>query len=410
MAGGTLTTMDKVLKEFYLPPIQDQFSSKKALLYKIERGRKQDVRGKSFIIPLATARSQGTGARAEDGTLPTAGNVTWNNMTPTMRYNYAVIRVTGPSIDAAKSDRGSFVRSLDAEVKGAEESLLRSVNRQLNGNGSGVLNVCGTTSSSTTVVMLDTQFLEVGMTIDIRTMADGTVVSSASARTIVSIIAGTSFVISGAAVSTTTGLDAVYIAGARNIEMMGILGAISDIDPDATEPDDTGADTGYGSFQGLAVATNAFWKSTRLTAAANREISVKLMQDLVTEIDLASGKGDEVNFAYSRHGQFNKFGLLLVNDRRYAGNNVSFEGGFKYLSFDEVQWYFDRDCRKNRVFMANLSDLKIYQMSQVRWADREGHVLKWDANKDAWQAFLYWYAELGLGKRFCHGVLEALSE
>ena len=411
MAGTTLTTLDAILKEIYLPGIQKQFNEKKVLLAKIKKGAKADVVGKKFVIPLATSRHQGIGARAEDGSLPTAGNTTYSNMTPSMRYNYAQVRVTGQAIEAAKSDKGSFLRALDSELKGATESLQRSVNRQLCGDGSGALAKLTATANNKVQAFDDTRYMEVGQTIDISQHDDG---SGTVSGTVESIGSSTSvtFVSAVNTGSLTANEASAYIGGSRNLEMMGINGIVDDRDPTDVLYGGAGAadKTGVASLQGLAVATNTFWKATRKNnSGTNRDLSISLMQDTLTDIDLNSGAGSDINMLFCRHGVFNKYGLLLVPDRRYAGNNLKFEGGFKTLEFNGIPMFFDRDCVKNTLFFLNTDVLKLYEMAPLRFADREGHVLKHDSGKDAWTAFLYWYAELGVTKRFALGKLTDIT-
>lgn len=408
MAGATLTTIDKILKDFYLPALQDQFNKSKVLLYKIKRGPKYAVSGKQVVIPLVTQRHFGHGPRAEDTDLPTAGNVGYDRSTLTVKNLYGRLRITGPAIEAAKNDRGAFVRSLDAEIRGTEEGFGRMVNRMLNNEGSGLLAICGATTASTTINVKHTRYCEVGQVVDILTIASGSAI--ATARTITAVdAANNTITISGSAISTTDKADGVYLTGARNQDMMGILGIVNDRNP--ANVLDTAAGTGVPVLQGLDVSTATFWKSTRLhNSGTLRPLSIDLLQDLLTNIDLASGQADGIDMLFSRHGQWNKYGLLLIPDRRYGGSQMELDGGFKYLTFDGIPWYFDRDCWPNRVFALNTSDLVIYEMAPIRWADREGHVIKPVANRDAWEAWLYWYAELGVGRRFVHGVLEDLDE
>jgi hypothetical protein len=411
MAGGTLTTLDKVLKELYLPAIQDQINTKKVLLSKVERGPKRDVVGKSFVIPIMTGRHQGHGARAEDETLPAAGSVTWSNMTPSMKRNYARVRITGPAIEAAKSDKGSFVRALDSEIKGAEEGFLRSINRQVNGDGSGILALCGATGGSATVVVQDTKYLEVGQVVDVLVASSGSATSLITGETITAVDPVAKTITLSTSITTVAGTQAVYLTSSRNKEMMGILGLVNDQDPSAVLGATGG--TGVGSLQGLAVASNTFWKSSRLhNSGTNRSISIRLLQSLFTEIDLASGRAFEIDMLYSRHGVWNAYGELLVPDRRFAGNAAEFDGSFQYLSFNGVKWFYDRDSPSNRVFAIDSKDIKLYEMSKIQWAARGNNasVLKWVADKDAWQAWLYWYSELAVARRFKHGVLEDITE
>lgn len=412
MAGATTTTVTSVLKQVYLPPIQDQFNKAKVLLKKIKRASKKDVVNNKAIIPLATARHQGHGSRAEDATLPGAGNVAYTTMTPPLRYQYAVVRITGPAIEAAKTDRMSFVRTLDSEIKGAEEGFLRSVNRQLFGLGTGILTVCGTTSSSTTVNVNNTRYLEVGQTIDIKDITSNSSITDSYTITEGDIDATNNTLTVSAAVSTNS-TDGVYLEDARNIDIMGLEGIVDDRDPDdiILPGGKTGVSNGFGALQGLSVASASYWKATRdHNSGTNRAITVRLLQQTIENIDLSSGLGSSLDMIISRHGQFREYGLLLVPDKRYGPSPNKMDGGFKFLEFDGIPWYFDRDCPPNKVFFLNTSVLRLYENAPIQWADRDGAVLYRDSNKDAWNAWMYWYVEMGVTKRFALGKLEDLSE
>jgi hypothetical protein len=91
-----------------------------------------------------------------------------------MKYLYGRIKLTGPSIKAARTNEGAFIRAVESEMKGLTTDLKSSLNRQLYGDASGALTVCGTTSASTSVVVVSTAKLRVGMVIDVLVTADGT--------------------------------------------------------------------------------------------------------------------------------------------------------------------------------------------------------------------------------------------
>ena len=68
MAGGTLTTVDSILKEYYLGPVQEQLNNEVLLLSRIE-ARSEDLVGKAAFVPLHTGRSSGIGAVAMNVTV-----------------------------------------------------------------------------------------------------------------------------------------------------------------------------------------------------------------------------------------------------------------------------------------------------------------------------------------------------
>ena len=71
--GSTLSTFDAILKTQYLGPIREQLNSSSVLYSRLEKNE-DSVVGKNFTIPLHYGRNEGVGARAEGGTLPSAGN------------------------------------------------------------------------------------------------------------------------------------------------------------------------------------------------------------------------------------------------------------------------------------------------------------------------------------------------
>ena len=59
--AATITTLDAILKEFYVGPIQDQLNQEVLALELFEKA-KLDWSGKQVIIPIHTARNSGVGA------------------------------------------------------------------------------------------------------------------------------------------------------------------------------------------------------------------------------------------------------------------------------------------------------------------------------------------------------------
>src|SRR5581483_11617010 len=126
------------------------------LLLSLIEKNSTDIEGRRAVLSLHVQRNSGVGARAEGGTLPTAGNQTYAQERVPLRFNYARITLTGPIMRAMKSDKGSFVRALESETKGATNDLKRDFNRQLWGTSDGVIIATSTTTSSTTVNLAST--------------------------------------------------------------------------------------------------------------------------------------------------------------------------------------------------------------------------------------------------------------
>ena len=65
-----------VLKDDYQPAVREQLNNAHMLLNQIERNSK-DTEGTAAVLSLHVSRNSGVGARAEGGTLPTAGHQGW---------------------------------------------------------------------------------------------------------------------------------------------------------------------------------------------------------------------------------------------------------------------------------------------------------------------------------------------
>ncbi len=100
---ATTTTLDKALKEYYLPPAREQLNNENMMLAQIERTT-QHVEGREAVLSLHVGRNSGIGARAEGGELPTAGNQQYIDARVGLAYNYLRIRVSGQAMKATAND------------------------------------------------------------------------------------------------------------------------------------------------------------------------------------------------------------------------------------------------------------------------------------------------------------------
>lgn len=394
--AANLTSFDPILKTQYLGPIREQLNQATELLKRI--GTEYDsVTGKNFTIPMHYGRNEGIGARTEGAALMSAGQQAYKEAIVPMRYLYGRIQITGPTIKAAKNDAGAFVRAIDSEIKGVTRDLKSALNRMLTGDGTGRLATCGTTSSATTVVVASTAKLHAGMAIDVLVADDGTTSTGAVGRSISSITSATTFVISGAAI-TTDGTFAVYISGSRNIEVMGLSGIVSDADI-------TG---GYGSLQSLAVATYPWHKSISSgNGGTPRTISDTLLQKLIDDVE-QKGAG-EVSALYTSYGVRRAYQALL-NATKQIVNKMELKGGYSTISFGDKPIIVDKDMPTGKVFALDESMLKTYKLADFDWMDMDGSVLSRVSGYDAYEAILYCYMELGCLARNAHGLLFDITE
>ena len=393
--GVTLSAISDILKNQYLGPIREQLNNDIVLLSRLEKDD-ESVVGKNFTIPLHIGRNEGIGATTDGGILPTAGNQSYKETIVPMRYLYGRIQLTGPSMKASRSNEGAFVRALESEMKGLARDLKSDLNRQLFGDGSGLLATCA--SASTVNITVDsTAKLRVGMKVDILVSATGAVTAGVAGATITSITSATVFVVNTAPATPASigSTYAVYRAGARNLEIMGLGGIVADTDPAG------------GALQGLAVASYPVWKASVLTDSSNRAISESLMQ---TAIDTVSQAGDgEVSAIYTTFGVRRAYQALLTTDRQYV-NTMDLKGGAKAIAYDNMPIIADKNCPANKMYFIDENALKFYRLSDFDWMQEDGAVLSRVSGSDAYEATMFLYSELGCSARNAHAVLDKITE
>lgn len=417
---ATLSTVDAILKDDYKEYL-DNLNEANFILSQVET-RKDTVQGRIARHAVHLGRSSGVGARAENGTLPTAANQSYATVPVPVRYVYGRIQLSGPTIKQAVTDRGAFIDALDAEMEGIKKDAMKDVNRQLWGTSNGVIAQCGTTSSSTTVVLASTTgstalrqlFFDGGMIVDIGTVASPTTV--ASARTITSVDeTNKTIAISGAAV-TTSSSHYVFRSGAGGassnkgqpgdgqVELTGLQ----------TIVDDTAV------LHTINPSSQPKWKSyVNSNSGTNRSITETLITGSIMKTLTNSGK--KPSLLVSAEGVNLAISNLLLSLKRNM-EQTSLKGGYAGIQFyspsvsgkgDEAPTalYADFDCPNNRLYGINPDVLVYHQVGDgFQFMDLDGAVMNRKPDVDAYEATLYAYGELACKQRNAHFVIKDITE
>ena len=133
MAGATISTLDAVLKNYYLGPIQDQLNQEVLCLELFEKYT-VDWHGKQCVIPVHISRnSSAAGLDAyveEGGTLPTAGAQGYADLNILAKFQYAKFALTGQAIAAAKKGgANTFISWMDSEMKKLVSDVKNNANQ-----------------------------------------------------------------------------------------------------------------------------------------------------------------------------------------------------------------------------------------------------------------------------------------
>jgi hypothetical protein len=418
--AATLSTVDAILKDDYKEYL-DNLNEANFILSQVET-RKDTVQGRIARHAVHLGRSSGVGARAESGTLPTAANQSYATVPVPVRYVYGRIQLSGPTIKQAVTDRGAFIDALDAEMEGIKKDAMKDVNRQLWGTSNGVIAQCGTTSSSTTVVLASSTgttalrqlFFDGGMVVDIGTVASPATV--ASARTVTSVDeTNKTIAISGAAV-TTSSSHFVFRSGAGGassntgqpgdgqVELTGLQ----------TIVDDTAV------LHTIDPSSQPKWKAyVNSNSGTNRSVTESLITGSIMKVLTNSGK--KPRLLVSAEGVNLAISNLLLSLKRNM-EQTQLKGGYAGIQFyspsvsgkgDEAPTalYADFDCPNNRLYGINPEVLVFHQVGDgFQFMDLDGAVMNRKPDQDAYEATLYMYGELACKQRNAHFVIKDLTE
>jgi len=118
---ATQATLNDILKEFYLGPVQEQLNNSVMVLDLMTKAT-VDWNGRVAIIPIHVSRNTGVAFRGEsDGTaattLPAAGDQGYSRLQVNAHFLYGRFQITGPAMSAAgKGGANSFIGWMEAEM------------------------------------------------------------------------------------------------------------------------------------------------------------------------------------------------------------------------------------------------------------------------------------------------------
>lgn len=393
------STMDALLKDYYLPGVRKTLNDECFLLSQIE-AKSDRVEGRQVLMDIKVGRNQGIGARADGGTLPTAGNQVTVNAKVALAYNYGRIQISGPLMRSVTSDKGGFARPLETETKGVVTDLKKDINRQLYGDATGALATltAATTAATTlTVALSSTQLRQIvpGMVIDI--FNGGT--AQATAVVIQSVTSTT--------ITLTTSVTAangakIYRTGSKDAEMDGLAKIVS-----AT-----------GTYLTIDPTVYGVWKST---VNANGGTPRTAVEDLffATWQSAHIASGDEIDLWVTTPGIHRSVATDLLNDRRFMPTNV-LKGGYEGVDISAagqgrkgsstVSLVYDQDAPVKQAFGLCTSRLEFQRASDWEFMEEDGAILSRVPNTDAYEATLFLYAQPCTDSRASHARIDDLSD
>jgi hypothetical protein len=413
MATLTVADASAVLKQVYLPMIIEALNNSTILTKHVRKGGTEDFVGTEIHFPVHSGRNGGVGVRPENVGIPTAGKQAHLRAVHKLSYQYATICLSGPAISGSKGNAAAFSSLLDIEMKGAIKDTAQNYNRQLWGDGTGLLTDTGLTSAATTVLCDSTKFIFDGMEVDLLVNSSGALASAGSSTLLVSnVVADTSFDVP-INVTTSATLDGVYGAGAFSSAQIGreVFGLKAHV---RNTSDARLAST--AGFPGqLAKTGQPAWQGHQANATGTMVFSD--WETMWDTIDINSG--ETPNIAIGSHATRRAYARLFDSERRHV-NTMRLKGGWTGLEFNNIGVFADKDAHEpsgaayDDVFFLNLNSFRDYVQEEWDWIPGENGVLSKarDTNGkiiDAWEGALHSYRQFVCKAPNRNGVLSLVD-
>jgi hypothetical protein len=385
--GGVLSTINALLKDDELTnEIQDLVNRSTFLLSQIKKER--TTHGRQFIFPVQLGVSQGVGARGENVILPDPGFGEYEQALGQVKYLYSTMYITGQSISATQNNRTAFADALKQSMKDARDGLTLDMQRQVWGDGSGVIGRVAASGTTDVVAVTDPY----GLTY-IQSDLDNAEKTRLFRRNMNLFIAGANVFARVVAVNGngTVRLNQAVTVTAGNLIYRGDATGRTSVNNEVTGI--TGFMQTTGTYLGLSRDGHPEWQANvlQLGTGSGGGITEEMMR---IAIDTASINGNaEPDLIVTNHKTRRRFEMLLQGQRRFV-NPMQLQGGYSALEYDGKPLMVDRDAPPQRMFFLRMADISWMVMEDVQWMNRDGAPLKWVNDKDAYKAVLFTYREL----------------
>lgn len=413
--GQTMTTADAALKNFYLDPVREQINEKNVLLEYTSKG-KVDVEGRYAVLSLHTKRNSSLGARADgnylpgttiDGATTSIGQQGFAEQRVPLKQLFGRIQIDERVLKAARTNRGAFISVMNVETEGLANDMKKDLNRQLFGDGEGTIVGCGTGDFTNTITLststtrVQQRQVEIGMVVDIGTVADADAIAASRTVTAVSFasLPGTVTVDGADLDATTDGTHFLFRAGVgaggdpSGVEVTGLSAIV-----DST-----------GTLFNVDPTSHSRWSSYEKASVG--AISDDALIAMIQEINYVSGENPDV--LLTTNGVVRSYAASLAVQKRFA-NSLDLKGGFKGLSVgagnSEVGLTDDRDCPSGTLFALNSKHLMQHVAGDWEWMDLDGAIWSRQANKASYEATLFRFHELTTDRRNALGKLTGVTD
>ncbi len=408
MAMQEFQYIQSILKDVYGKAIVNQVA-KKSPLWAIFEKKTAEFAGKRMVTSLQTSFVESVGARAANNyDLPTPSRAGYDQTYVVAKRVYGRVQVDVFSIESSKG-KGGWVDVLTNEIKSATNAFAIDIDRQLLGNGKGILGVVASVASNVITVKDPggvvgdtpiTKFFRVGQIIDIYAPSGGTKRADSVEITAVNP-ANNTITVSSAGTAAANDLilreDVLETTTYSSGELMGINGII-----------DTGNYPTDSEFQGIDATSKSFWRAYVKSSAG--ALTETLIQEALDQIE-QNTDGEPIDLMVTTYAVRNKLIALMQALRKI--DTLDLKAGWKAIKYVggsvELPVMVHPKAPAGYIYLISTPHIKLYQLKPLEWDDAQGGVVKNVAGKDVYEAFFRFYGNLGTDCRNAHGKLTGVT-
>ena len=373
MAETNLVTLEKVLKEEYLPLINNLAGVEPSpLLSKI---KKEKLDSDKIVSAAPIGLIGNFGMSAEGNDTPGSGSRLWERFDARAKDMYSNIEISEKALRLT-GEKGAMANALKDTVKACYEEIKFHTGRQLFGDGTGKLcTYAALSSGGNTVTVSDTMYLKEGMTVDFHKASDNSI-DKAKRRIIAIDYATKAVTFDGDA--TTLAAGYMTVQNSYNRELTG-LGAVFN--------------NSVTHIYGLAKASNPILKP--ISESAGNDITDDKIRKILTTAKRQRGSnidmilcGDNAFSAYSRY----------LDEKRDTPRTLDLEGGFKAISFfmdnREIAVVSEQFVPTNSMWCVDTSEMVLKQTEWDYVDQSTGGIFTLVPGKSVYRALMANYGEL----------------
>jgi len=397
-----LSDVSNALHNILLPYVRDNFPKQTILLDQMKRNSGVTFMNNKFYAPLRSSRHGGVTNLANDGNATVSGTAGLSQANVSVKIITGAFDISKLAIDATKTSEGAVMSALTFQAKALSSDFSRSANRQIFGDGSGIVAQVLTSGGSVGVGTIGVKprdaSLDDGRSIDNYGTVNGDISptkylaplqiigigTAANDKGTVVSTTGTSIVLSAA--GTTAAEDAIFLLdgsgqGAGTMEFTGIRNALS-------------STTGTYQYAGLARSTVGWAPAF---GSVQEALTLSRMESSYLSAKEYAQMGDSYAVFVTKT-LYKKYGDILTSMRRTV-NETDLLGGWTGLEFavggGKVGVFLDFDVPDGEVLIINLDTWTICQVGDLDWLEdpQGGNMLRL-SNKIVYQAEMAWFAEL----------------